>query len=65
MPAGDKTGPTGKGPGTGRRQGGCLPVSRSGFIGGKKGTGKGKGMGRKRRFGPPQIGFGKGFLRGN
>lgn len=62
MPGFDKTGPTGRGPRTGRSLGSC--------TGGKSGSGRrprrglvGRGLGRRRRFGPTGL-MGPGFLRG-
>lgn len=52
MPRGDKTGPTGMGPGTGRRMGYCAgydtpgAFNRSGFGMGRAGFGMGRGGGR-------------------
>jgi hypothetical protein len=62
MPLGDKTGPTGSGPMTGRRAGYCsgsgMPGYRNVYAGGR---GFGFGFGRGRGFGG---GFGGGFGRG-
>ena len=59
MPYGDRTGPWGQGPMTGRRAGYCAGYDRPGYanpIGGRGfGMGYGRGMGR---------GFGRGFGRG-
>ena len=61
MPRGDKTGPEGRGPATGRGLGGCLPgkstgkkttVPSRGFGGGGglgRGPGGGRGMGGRRK----------------
>ena len=55
MPRGDRTGPLGYGPRSGRGLGVCgFPAGRSGFFG----RGGGRGFGRGFRFGP---GFGRGF----
>lgn len=55
MPRGDRTGPLGQGPGTGRRLGDCTQDSYvdSNFMGfGRgRGTGRGMGMGRGRGLG--------------
>jgi len=51
MPGGDKTGPMGQGPMTGRRMGICTGFSRPGinrFFGG--GFGRGRGVGNRRYF---------------
>lgn len=45
MPRGDKTGPQGKGPGTGRKQGGCQSGQGMGKSGRRGGQGKGRGRG--------------------
>ena len=56
MPRGDKTGPEGFGPMTGRRMGNCAGNVNQGFYGNPGfGTGFGRGM---------RYGFGKGFGRG-
>jgi len=63
MPNGDRTGPWGQGPMTGRRAGFCAGYDRPGYanpIGGR-GFGRGRGMGRGRG---PGRGFGGGFGRG-
>jgi hypothetical protein len=54
MPRGDKTGPDGKGPKTGRGVGFCSGGEQPGF----KNAGDGRGMGRGRGFG---RGLGRGF----
>lgn len=62
MPKGDRTGPTGLGPGTGRAFGYCYGFDSPGFIkrsGGGMGRGFGGGMSRGRG-----IGFGRGFCTG-
>ena len=58
MPKGDRTGPKGQGPKTGRGQGACNPAGKTlGPQGqGKRGSGKGAGKGR---------GAGQGRGRGN
>ncbi len=58
MPRGDKTGPNGQGPMTGRRFGYCSGNDRPGFMQGGEGF---RGGGRFRAFGG---GFGRGFGRG-
>lgn len=57
MPAGDRTGPVGTGPMTGRRMGYCAGQSAPGYVsgGGRGGRGGRCGGGR---------GFGRGFGRG-
>jgi len=46
MPAGDRTGPRGMGPKTGRGQGYCTGSNNLGF-GRRQGMGRGRGMGRR------------------
>ncbi|MGD2294576.1 MAG: DUF5320 domain-containing protein [Candidatus Aminicenantes bacterium] len=53
MPGGDRTGPSGMGPMTGRRMGYCAGYGAPGFMN----PGPGYGMGRR-------MGFGRGFGRG-
>ena len=48
MPAGDRTGPTGAGPMTGRRMGVCTETANVGFG---RGCGRGAGRGMGRGFG--------------
>lgn len=50
MPRGDKTGPEGKGPRTGRQMGYCSGSDNPGYTVGS-GRGFGRGFGRGRRFG--------------
>ncbi len=52
MPRGDKTGPLGEGPMTGRRMGLCAGFNAPGFMN----SGSGRGLGFRR-------GFGRGFRR--
>ncbi len=52
MPRGDRTGPSGQGPGTGRAFGYCYGFDSPGYT---KGPGRGMGMG---------YGFGRGMGRG-
>ena len=68
MPRGDKTGPRGQGPTTGRALGFCAGYDSPGFtkgFGGGMGRGRGRGfgggMGRRNRFG---YGGGYGWDRG-
>jgi len=56
MPRGDRTGPNGLGPMTGRRMGYCTGYNTPGYI--NQGFGRGQGM--RRGFGQ---GFGRGFGR--
>ena len=60
MPGGDRTGPMGQGPRTGRGAGYCGPNDQPGFAtaGGRGGFGFGFGRGRGRGFG---RGRGRGF----
>lgn len=60
MPRGDKTGPNGQGPMTGRAMGYCAGNDSPGFTTGG-GRGMGRGWGGGRGFG---RGFGGGFGRG-
>ncbi len=55
MPRGDRTGPLGQGPMTGRGLGDCAGNERGGWYGRGFGFGRGFGAGR---------GFGRGFGRG-
>lgn len=58
MPRGDRTGPTGQGPFTGRGLGNCKGFDSPGFTKGMgAGMGRGGGMGRS-------MGYGGGFGRG-
>jgi hypothetical protein len=58
MPAGDRTGPMGMGPMTGRGFGLCTGHGRPGYLSG----GFGRGMGRGRGFGRGGgMGWGRGF----
>ena len=62
MPGGDRTGPLGQGPMTGRRAGYCAGYSAPGYAnsvpGRGRGFGYGRGFGRGRGWG---RGFGRGF----
>jgi len=65
MPAGDRTGPMGMGPMTGRRMGYCADNYRSGYYYGL-GFGRNRGFGLGRGFGfshgaGRDFGFGRGF----
>ena len=59
MPRGDKTGPEGMGPLTGRQLGYCAGYENPGFM--ESGRIRGRGMGRGFRYG---WGDGRGFGRG-
>jgi hypothetical protein len=61
MPRGDRTGPWGAGPMTGRAAGYCAGYSVPGFMNPIGGYGRGGGRGRGRGFG---RGWGRGFGRG-
>jgi len=61
MPRGDRTGPWGAGPMTGRAAGYCTGYSVPGFMNPIGGYGRGWGRGRGRGFG---RGWGRGFGRG-
>jgi len=61
MPRGDRTGPWGAGPMTGRAAGYCSGYSVPGFMNPTVGYGRGWGGGRGRGFG---RGWGRGFSRG-
>lgn len=60
MPRGDRTGPMGAGPMTGRRMGYCAGYDAPGYVNAGYGRGYGRGLGRgcRRGFG---IGYGRGF----
>ena len=51
MPQGDRTGPNGQGPMTGRGAGYCAGFAAPGFMNAGFGRGFGRGMGRGRGFG--------------
>ena len=61
MPRGDKTGPWGAGPMTGRAAGYCTGYSVPGYMNPRRGYDRGFGRGRSRGFG---RGWGRGFGRG-
>lgn len=61
MPRGDRTGPWGAGPMTGRAAGYCAGYSVPGFMNPIGGYGRGWGRGRGRGYG---RGWGRGFGRG-
>ncbi len=62
MPSGDRTGPVGQGPRTGRSLGFCSGYDSPGYTKGV-GSGMGRGFGFGRGFGRG-LGFGQGFGRG-
>ena len=55
MPRGDRTGPDGRGPMTGRRMGFCTGNNSPGYINQDFGRGQGMGRGFGRGFGSRQI----------
>jgi hypothetical protein len=61
MPRGDKTGPYGAGPMTGRAAGYCAGYSVPGYMNPRRGYGRGFGRGGGRGFG---RGWGRGYGRG-
>jgi hypothetical protein len=61
MPRGDRTGPNGVGPMTGRAAGYCVGYSVPGYMNPSRGYGRGFGRGWGRGFG---RGWGRGFGRG-
>ena len=61
MPGGDRTGPTGRGPMTGRGAGYCAGNPDPGYA--KPGYGRGFGRGLGRGFGRGYWGRGRGFSR--
>jgi hypothetical protein len=63
MPRGDRTGPWGEGPMTGRGLGFCSGYDRPGFMNPAPGFGFRRGFGRGRGFGRAR-GFGRGWGRG-
>lgn len=62
MPRGDRTGPDGMGPMTGRAAGYCGGFERPGFMNGAGGRGMGRGFGFGRGMGFGRSG--RGFFRG-
>jgi|SRR6056297_3047677 len=63
MPAGDRTGPVGYGPMSGRAAGFCAGYGAPGYTNPGFGFGRGRGWGRGGGFGF-RGGFGRGFGRG-
>ncbi len=61
MPRGDRTGPAGAGPMTGRAAGYCTGYSVPGYMNPRRGYGRGYGRGWGKGFG---RGWGRGFGRG-
>jgi hypothetical protein len=51
MPQGDRTGPNGQGPMTGRGMGFCSGSNTPGYMNPRSGRGMGRGFGRGRGFG--------------
>jgi len=65
MPRGDRTGPWGQGPMTGRRMGYCAGFSAPGFTASGPGLGYGRGFGFGRGFARGYgLGMGRGWRRG-
>jgi len=62
MPRGDRTGPNGSGPKTGRALGYCVGKETAGYLE-NRGQGFGRGYGQRRGFGNGQ-GFGRGYGQG-
>jgi len=60
MPIGDRTGPSGMGPGTGRAMGYCYGFDSPGYT---KGPGRGMGRGGRSGYGRG-MGRGRGFMAG-
>jgi hypothetical protein len=60
MPVGDRTGPSGMGPGTGRAMGYCYGYDSPGYV---KGPGRGMGLGGRSGYGRG-MGRGRGFMAG-
>ncbi len=60
MPIGDRTGPSGMGPGTGRAMGYCYGFDSPGYT---KGPGRGMGRGGRSGYGRG-MGRGQGFMAG-
>ncbi|MCD6113611.1 MAG: DUF5320 domain-containing protein [Bacteroidales bacterium] len=61
MPRGDRTGPAGNGPMTGRQMGYCAGNNQPGFVNSGYGS-YGRGFGRGRGFGIGRgLGYGRGF----
>jgi hypothetical protein len=61
MPRGDRTGPNGAGPMTGRAAGYCAGYSAPGYVNAAGGWGRGRGRGYGRGWG---RGWGRGYGRG-
>ena len=61
MPGGDRTGPAGRGPMTGRAAGYCSDYPEPGFANPRYGFGRGIGRGFGRGFGRGYWGRGRGF----
>ena len=65
MPGGDRTGPEGRGPMTGRRLGYCTGYQIPGYENPRYGLGRGFGRGLGRGFGRGYWGRGRRFWYGN
>ncbi len=74
MPSGDRTGPMGQGPMTGRSSGFCAGYDTPGYVKGsgggmgrgfRFGRGRGRGSGRGRNYGGGFTGFFPGFSWGH
>lgn len=57
MPGGDRTGPAGMGPGTGRRMGFCSGYDQPGTLNRGRGFGIGRGSGFRNRYFATRIPF--------
>ena len=64
MPGGDRTGPRGMGPATGRAAGYCADYSVPGYMNPGPGRGFGRGWGQGMGWGRGGRGFGRGMGRG-
>ncbi len=66
MPRGDKTGPNGQGPLTGRKMGFCTGNNQPGFMSDAPGRGMGRrgGFGRGSDVGSQSMSYGRGLGRG-
>ena len=61
MPRGDRTGPNGNGPKTGRGLGYCVGNDTAGYLAMERGRGRGAGYGRGRGYAHQGRGMGFGF----
>lgn len=64
MPRGDRTGPEGMGPRTGRAAGVCAGFGTPGFMNSDRGFNRGFGRGNGRNFSYGGFGRGRGYGRG-